>query len=174
MVSDMALRARAKSRQQLTVYAPKAPVAHDQHVITWPRRARERFDQRGEIVVEFRARSERRQCLGSVPTQVRGVAKYTIGRRKAGGQQGLDGSEFHGVRARLEHGENAAASHAPTQAIDGRSDGGRVVREVVVHRDATDRSAKLEPPLDAAKGRQRLETRRHRDSNVTGGGNGGG
>jgi hypothetical protein len=32
-----------------------------------------------------------------------------------------------------------------------------VVREVVVHRDATDRSAKFEPPLDAAKGRQRTQ-----------------
>ena len=81
-----ALRARAKARQQLAVYASESAVAHDHHAVTGPRRLRDCVDQSGEIIVELRAGFERRQRFGSVPPQVRGVAKYAIGRRKTGGQ----------------------------------------------------------------------------------------
>src|ERR1700719_4601831 len=142
------LPARAKSRQQLAVYASESTVAHDHHAVTGPRGMRDRFDQCSEIVVEFGAGSERRQRLGNVPTEVRGVAKDAIGRRKARGQHRPHGSELHGVRARLEHRENATGSNAPTHAIEGRGYGSGVVREVVVYRDAANRSAQLESPPD--------------------------
>ncbi len=55
----------------------------------------------------------------------------------------------------LERGSSTARMRAaPTRArkpLQRRLDGGRVMREVIVHRDAIDHAAHFHAPLDAAK-----------------------
>ena len=120
-----------------------------------------------EIMRNPCALAERRERLCGIPAQVRAVAKHAIGEAKALGQQRFHQPELHRVGSRLDHRDDARiAADVAAQAVDGRGDGGRVVREVVVHRDAAGLATQLEPAPDAAKVGQRRQASCNGDAGV--------
>ncbi len=78
-----------------------------------------------------------------------GVAEHLVGASQAARQLGLHGAELHGVRARLQHREDARRADPAAQAFDGGGDRRRMMGEVVIDGHAADRAAHFEPALDA-------------------------
>src|SRR5262249_55508605 len=52
---------------------------------------------------------------------------------------------LHRVRARFEHGQDPVGADALAQTLDRRTDGGRMVREIVIQRDTARFPAHLHP-----------------------------
>jgi hypothetical protein len=100
-------------------------------------------------------RSHRRQRIARVPTVVALQAEGQIGLFERPRQLCLHRAELHGVRARLEHGQHTRQADALAQAGHRGADGGRVVREVVVHRHAAGLADQLHAAFDILELRQR-------------------
>ena len=82
-------------------------------------------------------------------------------------------AKTHGVRSRIQYGDYALFTHMGAQGLQGRRDLGRMVREVIIYRDAMDASANFQTPFDAAKIRQRRTGHVDRDIDRLRGGDGG-
>ena len=95
--------------------------------------------------------AHRRQHLGRIPVQATGMAERQIGLLQAPGQLGFHRAQLHGVAARLEHGQDALCADLATQAIHGGADGGGVMGEIIVDRDAIHRAAHFHAALDVAE-----------------------
>ena len=97
--------------------------------------------------------------------------EHLVGAGKRAREIVLEHAPARRRRARLEHRPDARVRVGGAQPGERFRDGGRMVREVVVHRHAVRHADDLEPPLDAGKGAQSLgnprradaDFRRHRD-----------
>ncbi len=109
-----------------------------------------------------------------IPAQIRRREHpHGIGPRQRRPERLAVHTHAHGGGARLEHGDDALVAHLAAQPVDGRGDRGRVMREVVVHRDAAHFAAQLHAPLHAAELGQRGDGLRTGMPGVTRGADGG-
>jgi hypothetical protein len=83
--------------------------------------------------------------LRRVPTQPDRVEIRPVGLREACRQRLLHPPDSHRVRARLEHGKNACVAYLRPQSFERDADRRRVMREVVIDRDAALAAANLHP-----------------------------
>ena len=95
------------------------------------------------------------QRLGRVPAQAAAVAKRQVGLLQRPGQLAFHAAQLHGVAARFEHSEDAAAGRPlgcsgqlAAQAVDGGADRRGMVREIVVDGDAIGGAAHFHAALD--------------------------
>ena len=135
----------------------EAAVAHDQDVVAGFERRQHRLQQYLGIGEHRSPGRERLQGGACIPAEVVGVAVHLIGIGEAAGERSAHHAEFHGVGARLEHGNDALAADAPAQAFDGLAHGRGVMGEVVIHRNTADDTAFLHAPLYALEVVERID-----------------
>ncbi len=151
--------------------AAEAAVAHDEHVIARVRRARQLARQRVHIGAAVATRSEPRQYRAGVPAEIRRrVQPHLVGAGERAGEGVAMHAHAHGVRARLEHRDDARRADAAAQAVDGGRDRRRMVRKVVVDAYAVDLAAQLHAARDAREFLQCIERARHLHPGVARGG----
>ena len=74
---------------------------------------------RTTATVAARSRTEGGQCRSRVPAEFGAVAERPVRTPEAGSQAVLHDALFHGVRARLEHGEDACVPRLLPEGLDG-------------------------------------------------------
>src|SRR5215472_13964950 len=121
--------------EELLVQAAEAAVAHDEHVIARTNAACELAREGGDIARGVAAAAEGREHRTRVPTEIcRRVEPYLVRALERRGERVPMHSHAHGVRARLEHRDDARRlADAAAQAVDRGGDGGGMMRKVVVH-----------------------------------------
>ena len=133
------------------MHAAETTIAHDQYVVAATALRRDRPDQQPEIVEACRFRTERRQHRLCIPAESIGVAEHQIRTGETARQRVFHDPHLHGIRARLEYGKNARAAHLAAQARNRGFNGRRMVREIVVYRDAVHRAAYFQPALHVSE-----------------------
>ena len=154
--------------------AAEAAVAHDEHVIAAAHRAGQVARQGIDLATYLAAGAELAGDRLHVPAQIGGrVQPHLVGAGERRRERVAVHPHAHGVRARLEHGDDARRAHAAAQAINGGGDGGRVVREVIVDAYAARLARQLHAPRDALEFLQCRQRPRHRHAGMARRGDGG-
>ncbi len=146
-----------ESVQQALVNTSEVAITHHQHAVAGLCGGGDVLDQRIECRVHSQPSAKRAEAALGVPFQVGpGVDIAEVGIAQAVGQRFGVAAEAHGVGARFQNREDAAAG-AFAQCGDGDVDRGRVMGEVVVDLYATDFAEQFQPALDALEARQCLQ-----------------
>src|SRR3954469_12852249 len=128
------------------MYAAERAVAHDKHMVAGPRSIGNRADERCHVGVGFRLRAQRCKRRARVPSQARRITKDAVGSRKTCREGIFHYAELHRVGARLEHRDDSRTIDLRAQAIEGRADRRRMMREVIVNTDAVYYPPQFEAP----------------------------
>ena len=100
----------------------------------------------------MRPRAQRGERCRQIPAELgRTQEPGGVGCRQRGGQLIAMHPELHGIGAGLEHGNDARIGHAGAKSRQGRLDGGRMMRKIIVHRNPTDHSAHLHAAFDTTE-----------------------
>src|SRR5688572_9758333 len=124
------------------MYPPKPAVRHDEHVIAGAALAEQLLYERIDAVGDRYALAETRHGARDIPFDIRSlIHPNSICKLQRLRKRGAVRAELHCVRSGLEHGDYARGTDFAPETFDGRGHGGRMMREVVVDRNALDRAA---------------------------------
>ena len=156
----------------MAVDAVETAIAHHQHGVTVAGFTRDGLDQHVQVVARRQATAQRRQRTGRVPAQPTRVAEHRLCIVEAASQGILPDALLHGVGARLQNRQDAAAADPLAQRGHGLGDGCGVMGKVVDHRHAAHRAAVFKAPLDVAEARKGIDRRLWRDPGMARSGDG--
>ena len=142
--------------------AAKAAIAHHEYLISRTQSPNEIRTERVQVAAQVATLAERCDDRLHVPAQIgRRVDPYLVSRGERRRQRIPMHAHAHGLRARLEHGDDARTVDALTQAGERRLDRRRMMGEIIIDDYAGYFSAHLHATRDSLEGAQRLDPLGH-------------